>query len=260
MGGSLLLLTFYKLIYWFESFRFLKLVIIFIYLSCMNLKSSQKAWLQPKPLWRRTLTALFQVPPSIWQLPLPGKRRLLRKVGPFQPNHWHSQQISKPKPSISCPCSHILIQPTFFPPSMKHESSTSEKQSVEGFFHFNSSCSPSRTEIKCYFNYSIVLLVFKQSYFTAETAAVQKHMQISLFLGKYRSAMGNSNNFRWLRELLESLPQDWGVQSSVSPFVNALLWQIMIQKQLHQVFNQASMNIRSEMKDLLLWQSKYYIS
>lgn len=40
---------------------------------------------------------------------------------------------------------------------MKHESSTSEKQSVEGFLHFNSSCSPSQTEIKCYFNYSIVL-------------------------------------------------------------------------------------------------------
>lgn len=42
----------------------------------------------------------------------------------------------------------------------------------------------------------------------AETAAVQKHIQISLFLGKYQSAMGNSNNFRWIKELLASLPQD----------------------------------------------------
>lgn len=34
----------------------------------------------------------------------------------------------------------------------------------------------------------------------AETAAVQKHMQISLFSGKYQSAMGNNNNFRCIRK------------------------------------------------------------
>lgn len=82
------------------------------------------------------------------------------------------------------------------------------------FFRCNSSCSPSWTEIKFYFNYSVVLLVFKQSYFMAETAAVQKHMQISLFWV--------SINLSWViaiisDELLASLSQYWGVWSLVSP-------------------------------------------
>lgn len=75
IGGSLLLLTFYKLIYCFGSFRFSKLVIFLIYLSGMNLKSSRKLW-WPTPSqifvkedfdWVVPSTSIYLTIPFAWK-------------------------------------------------------------------------------------------------------------------------------------------------------------------------------------------------
>lgn len=106
----------------FVSLRDLTLVIVFKYLSGINLKSSQKAddGLRPGPQQRRALTAAFQVPPGTQQSPVPGRRRdSSARVVPSR----HIPGVQKPRPRVfhfarlhAPPTpTHGVTQPTFFP-------------------------------------------------------------------------------------------------------------------------------------------------